>query len=326
MRIRIRGIAHAAAWMFAGLAATQAVSQDYPNKPIRVVVPMSAGGTIDSLARILGQQLSESLGKPIVVDNRPGANGNIGADTVAKAPPDGYTLMIPDLGTLTAGPAVYPSLPFDPVNDFMPITMLISSPYGYAVYPGLPVTSVKELIAYARSNPGKINYATLGNGSASHLAAVELAARAGVKWTYIPYKGSAPAMPDVAAGNSQVIGIGVSGVIGFVRNGRVRLIAVSSRERASFLPDVPTFVEAGYPGYVVALWSGLFAPKGTPQEIRSRLHAEAVRIMSSPETKKRFAELATETLTSTPEELGRFIADEKARWTKVAKEAGVKLD
>ena len=326
MTKRLSSIAQCLVFLLAGAVAAQAFAQGYPTKPIRVVVPMPAGGAVDTLARTLGGHLTESLGKPVVVDNKPGANGNIGADFVAKSPPDGYTLMIPDMGTLTVGPALYPALPFDPINDFVPIAMLITSPYGFAVYPELPVSTIKELIAHAKNNPGKLNYAHLGNGSASHLAGVELASRAGAAWTYIPYKGGAQALPDVAAGNSQVLGIGMLSTIQFVRSGRLRLLAVSSRERLSFMPDVPTVIEAGYPGYVAALWGALFGPKGTPREIVTRLNAESVRIMSTPEMKKRLAEQATEVTVSTPEELGRFVADEKAKYAKIVKESGIKLD
>ena len=305
--------------------ATAQTKPQYPTKPIRVVVPMLAGGAVDTLARLLGRELTESLGKPIVVENRGGANGNIGTEIVAKATPDGYTLLIPDMGTLTVGPAVYSSLPFDPIKDFAPITLLISSPYGLAVHPGIPVGSVKELIDYARKNPGQTRYAHLGDGSASHLAAVELGQRAGVTWNLIPYKGGAAALPAVASGEAQVLAIGMLSTIQFTRMGRLRLLAVTSRERLSFLPEAPTMIESGYPGFIAALWSGLFAPRGTPKDIIAKLHAESVRIMSTPDMKKRMVEQATEVTTSTPEELGRFVAEEKAKWAKVVNTSGLNL-
>ena len=307
-------------------AAAQSAAQTYPTKPIRVVVPMVAGGAVDTLARILGKELSESLGKPIVVENRAGANGNIGADVVAKATADGYTLLIPDMSTLTTGPALYSALPFDPLKDFATVTMLISSPYGLATFPGLPVTSVKELIAHAKANPGKVVYAHLGQGSGSHLTGFDLGERTGVTWNFVPYKGGAQALPAVASGEAQVLAIGMLSTIQFTRTGRLRLLAMTSPERVSFLPDVPTMVELGYPGFVAALWSGMFAPRGAPKEIIAKLHGETVRIMTTPEMKKRMAELATEVVTSSPAELGRFVADENAKWTKVVRKAGVKLD
>jgi tripartite-type tricarboxylate transporter receptor subunit TctC len=311
-----------AAWLAAGAAS----AQQYPNKPVRVVVPMVAGGAVDTLARLLGRELGEAFGRPIIVENRAGASGHIGAEIVARANPDGYTLLIPDMGTLTVSPAVYSSLPFDPIKDFAPVTMLVQSPYGLAVHPSVPVTSVKDLIAYAKANPNKLNYAHLGTGSGSHLAGVELAQRAGVSWTFVPYKGGAQALPAVAAGEAQVLAIGMLSTIQYTRTGKIKLLAVTSRERVSFLPEAPTMVESGFPGYVQALWSGLFAPTGTPNPIIAKLRAESIRIMTTPQMKKLLAELATEVVTSTPEELGKFVADEKAKWTRVAKTAGVKLE
>jgi tripartite-type tricarboxylate transporter receptor subunit TctC len=315
----------AGACLFAGAAIAQSAAS-YPQKPVRVVVPMVAGGAVDTLARLLGRELSESFGKPIIVENRAGASGHIGAEIVARANPDGYTLLIPDMGTLTVSPAVYTSLPFDPIKDFDPVTMLISSPYGLATHPSVPVASVKELIAYAKNNPNKLNYAHLGTGSASHLAGVELAQRAGVSWTFVPYKGGAQALPAVASGEAQLLAIGMLSTIQYTRTGKLKLLAVTSRDRVSFLPEAPTMVESGFPGYVQALWSGLFAPKGSPKPVLAKLHSESVRIMTTPQMKKLLAELATEVQTSTPEELGRFVADEQAKWTRVAKTAGIKLE
>jgi tripartite-type tricarboxylate transporter receptor subunit TctC len=311
-----------AAWLAAGAAS----AQQYPNKPVRVVVPMVAGGAVDTLARLLGRELGEAFGKPIIVENRAGASGHIGAEIVARANPDGYTLLIPDMGTLTVSPAVYSSLPFDPIKDFAPVTMLVQSPYGLAVHPSVPVTSVKDLIAYAKANPDKLNYAHLGTGSGSHLAGVELAQRVGVSWTFVPYKGGAQALPAVAAGEAQVLAIGMLSTIQYTRTGKIKLLAVTSRERVFFLPEAPTMVESGFPGYVQALWSGLFAPTGTPNPVIAKLRAESIRIMTTPQMKKLLAELATEVVTSTPEELGKFVADEKAKWTRVAKTAGIKLE
>jgi tripartite-type tricarboxylate transporter receptor subunit TctC len=307
------------------LAAANAAADSYPSKPVKIVVPMVAGGAVDTLARLLGTQLSDALGKTVVIENKPGATGAIGADYVAKSAPDGYTLLIPDMGTLTVGPAVQET-PFDSVRDFAPVTMLITSPYGVAVFPGLPINSMADLVAYAKANPGKLNFAHLGNGSASHLAGIEFANRAGIQWTYVPYKGGAQALPDVAAGNSHVLAIGMLSTITFVRTNRLRLLAVSSKDRLSFLPDAPTVAESGYPGYVAALNSALFAPKGTPKEVIERLRAETHKIMSTPDMKKRLAEQATEVTLSTPEELARFVADERAKWTRVVKASGVKIE
>lgn len=326
MQHSIRRIAQGTVWLFAAAVASGANAQGYPNKPIRVIVTNPAGGAVDIIARMLGQQLGDTLGKFVIVDNRGGAAGIIGADIVAKANPDGYTLLIPNLSTFTAVPAVYPSLPFDPLNDFAPITMLIFSPNGIAVYPGLPVSSFQGLITYAKSNPGKLNFAHAGTGSVAHLAAIELARRAGISWTYIPYKGGAQALPAVASGEAQVVGIALLSTLTFVRRGNLRLLAVSSRERLSFLPDVPTVIESGYPGFIAGLGVAVFAPKGTPKDIIAKLRAEIVRIMSALEMKNRLSDQGTEVATSTPEELGRLVADEKTMWAKVVKHVGVRFD
>lgn len=324
MRTLVR-IAAVAAGLALGAAATHA-QDEYPNKSVKVVVPMSPGGAVDTLARLLTHHLSLGLGKPIIVDNKPGANGIIGSDVVAKSPPDGYTLLMPDLGTLTVGPAVTPNMPFDAVQDFAPVTMLAYAPYGYAVHPGLPVKSMAELIAYAKANPGKLNFATLGIGSASHLAGVDLATRAGINWTYVPYKGGGQALPDVATGNAHVIGISLTSTLPFVKSGRLRLLAVSSRERLPFLPDVPTVAESGFPGFEAAFWSALLAPKDTPKPVIAKLRAETAKVMALPEVKQRLADQATVVTLSTPEELARFLADENAKYKALVKANNIKLE
>ncbi len=301
----------AASLLAAAFPVSQAGAQAYPNKPVKVIVPMAAGGAVDTLARLLSIHLGEALGQAIVVDNKPGANGIIGSDMVAKAPADGYTLLMPDLGTLTVGPATTPHMPFDAVQDFAPVTMLVFAPYGYAINADLPVKSIAELVAYAKANPGKLNFATLGPGSASHLAGIDFAMRAGISWTYIPYKGGGQALPDVVAGNSHVIGISLTS---------------TSRERLSFLPDVPTIAESGYPGFEAAFWSALLAPKGTPRPVIEKLRAETARVMAMPEITKRLAEQATEVRLSTPEELTRFVASENAKYKAIVKSAGIKFE
>jgi tripartite-type tricarboxylate transporter receptor subunit TctC len=233
---------------------------------------------------------------------------------------------MPDLGTLTVGPAVTPNMPFDAVNDFAPVTMLAYAPYGYAVNPDLPVRSMAELVAYARANPGKLNFATLGTGSSSHLAGVDLATRAGISWTYVPYKGGGQALPDVASGNAHIIGISLTSTLPFVKSGRLRLLAVSSRERLPFLPDVPTVAESGFPGFEAAFWSALLAPKNTPRPVIAKLRAEAARVMSLPEVKERLAEQATIVTLSTPEELTRFLVDENAKYKALVKTNNIKIE
>ena len=315
-----------AAWLIAAALPVSAGAQQYPNKPVKVVVPMAAGGAVDTLARLLTTHLGEVLGQTVVVDNKPGANGIIGSDQVAKAPADGYTLLIPDLGTLTIGPATTPNMPFDAVQDFAPVTMLVFAPYGYAVNAGLPINSIPELVAYAKANPGKLNFATLGIGSASHLAGIDFASRAGINWTYVPYKGGGQALPDVVAGNSHVIGISLTSTLPHVRSGKLRLLAVSSRERLSYLPDVPTVAESGFPGFEPAFWSALLAPKGTPKAVIDKLRADTARVMAMPDVTKRLAEQATEVRLSTPEEVTRFVASENAKYKAIVKNAGIKFE
>ena len=312
----------------AGLIAFAAltVAQTWPSRPVKMIVPFAAGGATDTVARQLGARLQEVLGQSFIVENRTGANGNIGSDFVAKAPPDGYTVLVADLGTFTSGPAVYPNLPFDPLADFTPITMLVGSPYGLAVTPSLPAHTVAELIAYARANPGKFNYAMLGNGSASHLAGIELGARANLAFTFVPYKGGAPALTDVAAGQAQALSIAMLSTYPFVRGGKLRLIGVMSRERLSFLPDIPTVAESGFPGFVAGQWQALYGPKGLPRDIADRLRVETSRFLNAPEMKKRFAEQGREVATGTSEDLARFVADEKAKFARLVREHNIKLD
>ena len=303
-----------------------ASAQGYPTKPVRMVVPFAAGGATDTVARLLGAKLQEALGQAFIVENRTGANGNIGSEFVAKAAPDGYTLLVADLGTFTSGPAVYPNLPFDPLTDFTPITMLVGSPYGLAVNPALPVSSVQELIAYAKANPGKFNYAMLGTGSASHLAGIELGSRANVGFTFIPYKGGSPALSDVSAGQAQALSIAMLSTYPFVRGGKLKLIAVMSRERLSFLPDVPTVAESGFPGFVAGQWQAFYGPKRLPQDIAERLRTETIRFLAAPEMKKRFAEQGAEVATGTPEELARFVVEEKTKFAKLVKDHNIKVE
>jgi tripartite-type tricarboxylate transporter receptor subunit TctC len=308
-------------------ASTYDVSaQPYPSRPVRMIVPYAAGGATDIVARQLSARLNEVMAQPFVVENRAGAGGNIGADLVAKAVADGYTLLVADLGAFTSGAAVNPNLPFDPVKDFTPITMLIGSPYGLAVSPSLPVSNVQELLAYAKANPGKFNYAMLGNGSASHLAGIELSARANVPITFVPYKGGIPALSDVAAGQAQALSIAMLSTYPFVKGGKLKLIAVMSSTRLSFLPDVPTVAESGFPGFVGGQWQALYGPKGLSKEIVERLRMESTLFLNLPDVKRRFAEQGAEVATGTPEELTRFVVSERAKFDRLVKDHNIKVD
>jgi tripartite-type tricarboxylate transporter receptor subunit TctC len=306
--------------------AAAAGAQTYPNKPIRIIVPFTAGGTSDILARALGPHLTAAWGQPVIVENRTGANGNVGADFVAKSAPDGYTMLLSDVGALAINPSVYASMPFDPVKDFAPIVMVSYSPHVLAVHPSVPVNSVQELIAYAKANPGKMNFANSGTGGAPHLAGVEFAARTGVQWAYIPYKGGSAAVIDVIAGNANVLFNGMLATYPSVKGGRLKGLAVSSAQRVPTAPELPTVAESGLPGFVTGSYQGLLAAAGTPRDIVAKLNAEFTRILNTAEMKEMLAKQGTEVRAGTPEALGTFIAEEKARWAKVVQEAGIKAE
>jgi len=307
------------------LAALPARAQTYPGKPIRIIVPFAPGGTSDILARALGPGLTQAWNQPVIVENRTGANGNVGADYVAKSAPDGYTLFLSDMGALTINPSVYTNSPFDPVKDFAPIVMISYSPHVLAVHPSLPVHSVKELIAYAKANPGKLNFANSGTGGAPHLAGVEFAARTGVQWAYIPYKGGSQAVTDVIAGNSNVLFNGMLATYPSVKAGRLRGLAISGSKRVASAPELPTVAET-LPGFETGSYQGMLAPAGTPREIVTKLNAEVTRVLNTPAMLDMLAKQGTEVRAGPPEELGAFIASEKTRWAKVVKDAGIKAD
>jgi len=317
-----------AAVLAAAAAAVAAPSeaQTYPAKAIRIVVPYPAGGTSDILARSVGQKLSEAWGQPVVVDNKPGANGNVGADIVAKAAPDGYTLLLADIGSLAISPSVYPTLPFDPAKDFAPVTMVAYSPHILVVHPAVPVGSVKELIAMAKAKPGKLNFAISGVGGAPHLAGVDFALRTGIDWVYIPYKGGAQAIADVAGGQADVTLNGMLATYPLVKGDKLKLLAVSSAKRMSAIPDVPTIAESGVPGFESGSWQGVIAPAGTPADVVAKLNGEIARILGTPEMRESLGKQGAEVRTTTPEEFGSFIRTEKSRWAKVVKDANVKID
>ena len=307
------------------LAVNPAQAQQYPNKAIRIVVPFAAGGTSDILARALGPHVTNAWGQPVIVENRTGANGNVGADFVAKSAPDGYTMLLSDVGALSINPSVYASMPFDPVKDFSPIVMVSYSPHVLAVHPSVPVSNVQELIAYAKANPGKMNFANSGTGGAPHLAGVDFAARTGVQWAYIPYKGGSQAVTDVIAGNSNVLFNGMLATYPSVKGGRLKGLAISGAARVPSAPELPTIAET-LPGFVTGSYQGLLAAAGTPRDIVLKLNGELTRILNTAEMKEFLAKQGTEVRTGTPEALGNFIATEKARWAKVVKEAGIKAD
>lgn len=308
------------------VGAGPALAQTYPAKPIRIVVPYPPGGTSDILARALGQKLTEAWSQPVVVENKPGANGNVGAEIVAKSPPDGYTLLLADIGALAISPSLYPTLPFDPAKDFAPVTMVAYSPHILVVNPGVAAATVKELIALAAAKPGKLNFAISGVGGAPHLAGVDFALRNGIKWEYIPYKGGSQAIADVAGGQADVTLNGMLATYPLVQGGRLKLIAVSSAKRMSAIPNVPTIAESGVPGFETGSWQGVVAPAGTPREIVTKLNTTIAGILNTQDLRESLAKQGAEVRTNSPDEFATFIRTEKARWAKVVKDANVKIE
>ncbi len=306
--------------------AVGASAQTYPTKPIRIVVPFPAGGTTDVLARAAAQKLTEALGQAAVVDNRPGAGGNIGAELVAKSPPDGYTLLMGTVGTHAINPSLYPKMPYDHVRDFVPIILVAGVPNVLVINPSLPVNSVQELIAYTKANPGKLNFASSGNGTSIHLSAELFKTMAGVQMAHIPYKGSAPALQDLVGGQVQLMFDNLPSALALIKAGRLKALAVTSKERAAVLPDVPTIAESGLPGFEASSWFGLLAPAGTPQPVIAKLNAEIAKWLATPEAKEKLLAQGAIVAGGTPEDFARHIAAETGKWQKVVKESGAKID
>ena len=303
-----------------------AQGQSYPSKPIRLIVPYAAGGTSDILARQLGPRLSDAWSQPVVIENKTGANGNVGADFVAKSAPDGYTLLLTDVGGLVISASVYPQLPFNPAKDFTPVLMVSYSPHVLAVHPSVPVKNVQELIAFAKANPGRLNFAMSGIGGAPHLAGIEFAQRTGVQWTYIPYKGGSDAVAAVAAGQADVLFNGMLATWPTVQGGRMRALAISSAQRVASAADTPTVAEQGLPGFETGSFQGVVGPNGIPREVVSRLNAALTRVLNTAEMKERFAKQGTEVRTGGADGFGQWLRTEQARWAKVVKDSGAKFE
>ncbi len=299
----------------------------FSGKTIKIVVPYPAGGTSDILARLLGQKMNEALGATVIVENKAGATGNLGADFVAKAAPDGLTLLLADIGSLAIAPSVFPTLPFDPVKDFAPVVMVAYSPHILAVYPGLPVKDTKELIALAKAKPDSLNFAVSGVGGANHLAGIEFAMRTGIKWAYIPYKGGSQAIGDVMGGQAQVLFNGMLATYPSVKGGKLRALAISSAKRFASAPEIPTVAEsAGLPGFETGSYQGIVAPAGTPPAVLAKLHNTVTKILFAPDVQERLLAAGAEARPGSSEEFGKFIVGEKARWAKVVKQSGAKFE
>jgi tripartite-type tricarboxylate transporter receptor subunit TctC len=301
----------------------EAAAQTFPVKPVRLIVPFAAGGPNDVIGRLVAQKVGEQIGQPMVVENRAGAGGAVGTAFVATAPADGYTLLISGTSSLAINPSLYKKLPYDPLGDFAPVSLVGTAPSLLVMHPSVPVKTVKDLVALARSRPGELNYASGGIGSAPHLAGELLNSMAKIKLVHIPFKGGAPALTGVMSGQAELFMGGMSAAMPPVKNGRLRGIAVTSLKRSQFMPEVPTVAET-LPGYDVVNWYAIFAPAGTPKEIVDRFNSEIVKAMATPELKKRFADLATDASTSTPDELGAYHRSEIKKWAQVVKTAGIK--
>ena len=309
------------------VAAGTAAAQGYPNKPIKVIVPYPPGGTSDILARALGPGMQAALGQPWIVENKPGATGNVGADLVAKSPADGYTLLLADIGSLAISPSVFKDLAFDPVKDFAPVVMVAYSPHLLVVHPSVAAKDPKELVALAKGKPDSLNFAVSGMGGANHLAGIDFAQRAGIKWTYIPYKGGSQALTDMVGGQAQVMFNGALATYPFVKDGKLKALAVSSAKRFPTMPDIPTVAEAaGMPGFETGSFQGIVAPAGTPPEIVNKLHATITQVLGTAEMKERLDKAGAEIRPQSPAQFGTFIRTEKDKWAKVVKESGAKFD
>jgi tripartite-type tricarboxylate transporter receptor subunit TctC len=319
--MKIVRIALAALTLICGTASASA--QSYPDKPIRILVGFAAGGPADISARLIADRMSEAWGQPVVVENITGAAGNIATDRVAKSAPDGYTLLLAASATIVTNPSLYQKLPFDPVRDLAPVTLIVVTPNILAVPASLPITNVAELVAYLRAHRGA-SYGSAGVGTSQHLAGELLRTMAGIDIQHVPYRGIAAVMPDLLGGRLAMAFGNISVVLPLVREGKLRALAVSSLQRSAAVPELPTMVEAGFPNFNSNAWFALMAPAGTPQPIIEKLHRETVRILALPEMRKRFDGLGMEVVGNTPAEFAALIKDETPFWAKVIKDAGIK--
>ena len=316
----------ACAGALAGASAAALAQAAYPEHPVRIIVPFPAGGPADALARIVGDKLAQSLGKPFIVENKAGAGGNIGMEQGARAAPDGYTLTLAPVGNLTVAPALYSKLPYDPAKDFAPITVLASVPNVLIVNPSVPAKSVAELVALAKAKPGSLNYASPGNGSIPHLAAELFKRMAGVDIVHIPFNGVAPASNAVLAGDVQMFFAQSSAALPQWRAGKVVALGVATSKRIAAAPDLPTIAEQGFPDFEATSWYALVAPAGTPAAIVERLHGEIVKALREPDVREKIAGLGAEPVGNTPAAFAAMQRAETIRWTRVAKEANIHAD
>jgi tripartite-type tricarboxylate transporter receptor subunit TctC len=307
-------------------SGTFAAAQTYPDRPIRLIAPFAAGGPSDIMARLVSQKLNESMGQPVVVDNRAGAGGAVGCEIAARAAPDGYTLLLGSSGNLSVNPSLYKKLPYDPVKDFQPITQLEAGPQVLVVHPAVAAKSVQELIALAKAKPHALNFASGGTGTGNHLASELFKATAGIDIVHVPYKGTGQALTDLVGGQVQMMMSSLLPAMPQVKAGRLRALAVTSAKRTPVLPDLPTIAESGMPGFETTSWHGILVPARTPKAIAARLHDELVKMLAQPDVRARFTSEGIDAIGNTPQEFAVYIHAETVKYAKVIKQAGIKAE
>ena len=317
----------ATAALSSGLATTAAQAQPaFPSRPLSIIVPFAAGGATDILARIVGQALATEIGQSVIIENRPGAGGNIGGQLAAKANPDGHTLFMGAVGTHAINPSLYKKMPYDPIKDLAPLTRVANVPNLLVANPQQPFKTVQELIAYAKAHPGKVNFGSSGNGTSIHLSGEMFSHMAKVDIVHVPYKGSAPAMNDLLGNQIAIMFDNMPSALQYVRAGKLNALGVTSAKRSPELPNVPTIAEAGVPGYEASSWFGLFVPAATPAAVQARLHAALVKVLAQPDVKKRMADQGAEVVSEKPEQFAAFIQAESRKWGQVVRASGATLD
>ena len=308
------------------LAAVAASAQQYPTKPVRWIVPFPPGGGTDVISRAIAQKLTEAWGQQVIADNRPGSGGTIGLAAATKSPADGYTVVLGQLANVAIAPALYTRLPYDPVKELQPVTLVLSAPLILVAHPSLPAKNTRELLALARAKPDAITFGSPGNGTTGHLAAEVIKSTTGVKMTHVPYKGASPAITGLLGGEIAIYVSSIPPALPFMKAGRLKALGVTSAKRTATLPDVPTIAESGLPGYEVTNWYGVMVPAGVPKDILARLHTEIVRILQLPDVRQRFAGEGGDVAPNTPEQFAAFIRSEIAKWGKAVKDSGARVD
>jgi tripartite-type tricarboxylate transporter receptor subunit TctC len=307
-----------------GTAAIAQSAQNFPSKPVRIVVPAAPGGASDILARMIGQKLTEKWNQPVIVENKPGADSNLGADYVAKSPADGYTTLLLDVGTLTMGPHLFPKLGYNPATDLAPVTMIVFSPFVFTANAGLPANNMKELLAYGKANPDKLNFASVT--STTRLAAARLKLEAGLDMLVVPYKSGGAALTAITGGEANLTMASLLSTYPHIKGGRIKAIGMASMQRMEAAAEIPTISESGVPNYVAGSWQGLLAPAATPPDVVRKINAAVVEILHSPDIKGKLVSQGAEVIANTPEDFGKFLRAETERWGKVVKDANIKVE